>query len=74
MATPQLTPEQVAQVSGLVVQYIANQREHYAPHGVALSAQQRAGTGGFLSPPLLAGTRLLVLQRERVANPSFTQC
>ncbi len=30
MATPRLTPAQIAQVSGLVAQYIATQREMYA--------------------------------------------
>ncbi len=71
MATTQLTPEQVAQVSGLVAQYIATQRERYASRAVPLSAQQRAAKGRFFSPQLLGGTRLLVLQGERVANPDF---
>src|ERR1700736_6524705 len=71
MATPRLTPEQIAQVSGLVAQYIATQRERYASRAVPLSVQQRAAMDGFFSPRLLDGTRLLVLQGERVANPDF---
>ncbi len=71
MAIQQLTPEQVAQVSGLVAQYIAAQRERYAPRAIALSAQQRAAMWGFFSPQILDGTRLLVLQGERVGNPDF---
>ena len=71
MATPRLTPEQIAQVSGLVAQYIATQRERYASRAVPLSVQQRAAMDGFFSPQLLDGTRLLVLQGERVANPDF---
>jgi hypothetical protein len=71
MATPQLTYEQIAQVSGLVAQYIATQREKYASRAVPLSAQQRTAMDGFFSPQLLAGTRLLVLQGERMANPDF---
>jgi hypothetical protein len=71
MAKPQLTPDQIAQVSGLVAQYITAQRERYAPRAIALSAQQRAAMDGFFSPQLLEGTRLLVLQGERVANPDF---
>src|ERR1700682_2079873 len=71
MATPRLTPEQIAQVSGLVAQYIATQRERYASRAVPLSVQQRAAMDGFFSPGLLDGTRLLVLQGERVANPDF---
>lgn len=70
-ATPPLTPEQIAQVSGLVAQYITAQREKYTPRAVSLSPQQKAAVAGFFSPQLLDSTRLLVLQRERVANPDF---
>ena len=68
---PQLTPDQIAQVSGLVSQYISAQREKYAPRAVPLSAQQKAAMDGFFSPGLLDSTRLLVLKGERVGNPDF---
>jgi len=68
---PQLTPEQITQVSGLVSQYITTQRERYAPRAIQLSAHQRGAMNGFFSPQLLDGTRLLVLQGERVPNPDF---
>jgi hypothetical protein len=68
---PQLTPDQIAQVSGLVSQYISTQREKYAPRAVPLSVQQSTAMNGFFSPQLLNGTRLLVLKGERVANPDF---
>jgi len=71
MATQRLTSDQIAQVSGLVAQYIATQRERYNPRAVPLSAQQRAAMNGFFSPQLLESTRLLVLPRERVGNPDF---
>ena len=71
MAAPRLTPDQIAHVSGLVAQYISTQREKYIARATPLSAQQRAAVNGFLSPQLLDGTRLLVLQGERVANPDF---
>ena len=71
MAIPTLTPDQIAQVSGLVSQYIATQRERYAPRAIALSAQQRVAIGGFFSPQLLEGVRLLMLKGERVGNPDF---
>jgi hypothetical protein len=71
MATPRLTPEQIAQVSGLVAQYITTQRERYASRAIQLSAQQRAAMDGFFASQLLDGTRLLVLQGQRVANPDF---
>jgi hypothetical protein len=68
---PQLTPDQIAQVSGLVSQYISTQREKYAPRAFPLSVQQNTAMKGFFSPQLLNGTRLLVLKGERVANPDF---
>jgi hypothetical protein len=70
-ATPRLTPDQIAQVSGLVAQYISTQREKYAPRAVPLSAQQKAAMTVFFSPHLLEDTPILVLQGERVANPDF---
>jgi hypothetical protein len=71
MAAPLLTPDQVAQVSGLVAQYISTQRDKYAPRAVPLSAQQKAAMTGFFSTEFLDSTRLLVLRGERVGNPDF---
>src|ERR1700693_422870 len=68
---PQLTPDQIAQVSGLIAQYISTQRDKYAPRAIPLSAQQRVAMNGFFSTQLLEGTRLLVLRGERVSNPDF---
>src|SRR5580693_9505617 len=71
MATPRLRPEQIAQVSGFVVQYITTQRQIYIPRAIPLSAPQKAAMAGFFSPQLLDSTRLLVLHGERVSNPEF---
>ena len=71
VATPQLTPDQITQVSGRVSQYISAQREKYAPRAIPLSAQQQAALKGFFSSQVLDGTRLLVLRGERVGNPDF---
>ncbi len=71
MATPKLTPDQIAQVSGFVAGYISAQRQKYAPRAIPLSAQQRAAVAAFFAPELLGNTRLLVLQGERVPNPDF---
>ena len=60
MATSRLTPEQIAQVSGLVAQYITTQREKYTPRATQLPAQQKAKMAGFFSPPLLDDGRLHV--------------
>src|SRR5947209_1598677 len=70
-ATPRLTPDQVAQVSGLVAQYISTQRDGYGSQAIPLSAQQKAAMDGFFSSQLLESTRGIVLQGERVANPDF---
>jgi hypothetical protein len=71
---PQLTPNQIAQVSGLVFQYISTQREKYVPRAIPPSVQQKAVLKGFFSPQVLDGTRLLVLRGERVGNPDFYRC
>ena len=70
-ATPRLTPDQVAYVSGLVAQYISTQRDGYGSQAIPLSAQQKANMDGFFSSQLLESTRVIVLQGERVANPDF---
>ncbi len=71
MATPQLSQDQIAHVSGLLAGYITEQRAKYAPRAVALSTQQRAAVDGFFSPQLLDRTCLLELRGERVADPDF---
>ena len=70
-ATPRLTPDQIAQVSGFVAEYIAARREKYISRATPVSAQQKAVMNGFFSPQLLESTRLLVLKGERVGNPGF---
>jgi len=71
MATSHLTPEQIAQVFGLVAQYITTQREKYKSRAPQLSAQQKAKMAGFFSLELLHDARLFVLNEERVMNPDF---
>jgi hypothetical protein len=71
MATPRLTPDQIAQVSGLVAQYVTAQHEKYAPRAIPLSSPQKDAVAGFFSGEILDDTRLLVLQGERVANLDF---
>lgn len=71
MPLPPLTPDQIAQVSGLVAVYITNQRAKYAPRTIPLSAGQKAAFDGFFSPHLIEDTRILVLSGERVPNPAF---
>jgi hypothetical protein len=71
MATPKLTPDQIAQVSELVAGYISAQRGKYAPRVVSLSAQQRAPLEPFFAQEVLDNVHVLVLEGERVQNPEF---
>lgn len=68
---PILPDELIAQVSGLVADYISTQRNKYLHAANPLSIDQRAAMAGFFTPRLLDETRLLVLDEERVANPDF---
>lgn len=74
MATPKLTPDQIAQVSELVAGHISAQREKYAPRAVPLSAQQRASVEPFFAREVIDSVRVLVLEGERVPNPTFIRC
>jgi hypothetical protein len=69
MATRKLSPDQIKQVSELLSEYIAAQREMYAPRGIVLSSQQKVAMTGFFSPRLLETAKLVVLQRERLHEP-----
>ncbi len=70
MPSPQLTADQIAEVSSLVAGYIRAQRERALPFAVPLSPAQRASMHGFFLPQVL-DTRLLVLGGIRVENPPF---
>jgi len=71
LPVPPLTHEQIAQVSGLLAQYIRSQRVRHAPRAIPLSQEQKRAMAGFFLPQLIDDTRLLVLRGERVANPEF---
>jgi hypothetical protein len=71
MTTPELPAMQIAQISGLVANYIRAQRELYAARTSALPTELRVQMNGFFRPDLLNTTRALVLKGERVANPDF---
>jgi len=71
MATPKLTPDQVAQVSELVAGYISAQRGKYVPRAIPLSTEQRAPLEPFFAREVLDNVRVLVLEGERVPDPYF---
>lgn len=66
MATPKLTPDQIALLSELVAGYISAQRRKYAPRAVPLFAQQRAPLEPFFAREVLDNVRVLVLVGESV--------
>ena len=71
MKLARLAPGQVAHISQLVADYIANQREQYGKRAVPLTSQQASAVSAFFEPELLAHTRVLVLRGERISNPHF---
>jgi hypothetical protein len=71
MGTPQLSAEQIAQVSALVSQFIFAQREEHSRQCVPLTPEQREAMEGFFSAQVLDGVRIVISNKQRVANPSF---
>jgi hypothetical protein len=71
MATPQLSPEQIEQVSGAVAGYIASQRDRFLSRSTKLSDAQKAVIAGFFRADLLETTQIVVLEKERIGNPDF---
>jgi hypothetical protein len=71
MASPNLTREQITLVTGLVAQYINDQRSKYQPQARPLQANQREAMHGFFADELLDSVKTVVLTSERIENPSF---
>jgi hypothetical protein len=71
MASPKLTREQVTLISGMVAQYIAEQRQKYLPLAHPLNPGQREAMDGFFSDELLNSVNVLVLTDETIENPPF---
>ena len=68
---PHISADNIQQISRLLAEYIAAQRQRFSPQAVPLSAVQKAATSGFFLPQVLDGTRILVLRGFRVENPPF---
>jgi hypothetical protein len=71
MPMPNLSPEQLDEVAGLVAEYITSQRNRFRERAANLSAAQKGVLAPFFRADLLETTRVLVLQNERIGNPSF---
>lgn len=71
MASPQLTFEQVQQLSLAVAEHIASQREAFLPSASPLANEQRGAMKGFFRPEIIDGVRLAVLENSHVQNPGF---
>ena len=71
MVIPLLAPEQIAQLSELVAQYISGMRARYAAASTPLTEEQKRTMAAYFSQDLLDQARLLTLAGERVPNPDF---
>ena len=71
MNVPDLLPEQIARISGLVAQYIRAQQDAYRANGVSLSNAQKEAMRGFFSEDTLERVQLVTLAKARVGNPDF---
>lgn len=61
----------VAQLSGMVEDYILSSRKKYAARAVPLSPEQRSSMQPFFPAQILDQIHLLRLQDERVQDPPF---
>ena len=71
MAMPQLSGEQIRQVSGAVAEYIEAQRNRFLSRSVRLSSAQKAAVGGFFRADLLETAQVVVFEKEGISNPDF---
>jgi hypothetical protein len=71
MASPQLTPGQVQQLSVAVALYIASQHKAFLPKSSPLTWEQRVAVDGFFLHVVIDKARLVVLQNSHVQNPDF---
>ena len=71
MPTPQLSSEQVEQVSKAVAEYITSQRDRFRSGSASLTAVQRAAIDRFFRADLLETTQTVVLEEGRIGNPNF---
>jgi hypothetical protein len=71
MPSPDLSSTQINEVSDLVAKYISDQRNRFFDGAANLSTAQKVRLAGFFRPDLLETTRVLVLQNERIGNPTF---
>lgn len=71
MPIPELSFEQIRRVSESVGEYISQQRDQFRERARHLSTPQKSALAGFFRSDLLDATQILVLERERIGNPSF---
>lgn len=71
METPQLSPQQIDQVSGAVAEYISSQRDRFWNRSANLSTRQKTAIASFFRADLLETTQIVVLEKERIGNPDF---
>ena len=68
---PELKPEEIVEISGLVAKYIQTQREKFLNRGINLPAGLRVQVNPFFRMDVLDAARIVVLEKEKVSNPDF---
>lgn len=71
MDLSKIPPAIIGQLSSMVENYILNRRKEYSARAVPLSADQRSAMLGFFPAEILDGTRLVLLDGERIQDPPF---
>lgn len=66
-----LSEEMIERVSGEVAEYISAQKERFLVRGVPITLEAKAELQGFFRRDVLDATQLVVLDGERIENPSF---
>jgi hypothetical protein len=71
MPAPNLSAEQIRHVSETVAQYISQQRSHFLSRTGHVTVAKKAAMAGFFRADVLETTRILVLEKEKIANPDL---
>jgi hypothetical protein len=71
MSVPQLSEAEITQLVQQSFAFACQQRDHFLPRGVALSAVTTDMMRPFFPAEVLASARIVALENERLSNPSF---
>jgi hypothetical protein len=71
MSLPAVPPAELAEVIREVTEYVQQQRSHYLPLAVSLSAEQKANLKLFFPAAVLEQARVYLLPPASFPNPAF---